>query len=298
MTPIAVADLTAANTAGNGVFDVLMRAVKAHLDEEFKRGAIKGADFATVYLGSLNLALQSGMNFLLQKERVTLEANLLEKQIELAQIQVEKAGIELAMLIASQAKIPAEIAQLEAQTALIGQQRINLASEGENIPKQGELLDKQVLLAIQQKNNLISENLGILAKTSLTQQQAVNAVTEELVLVAQKCLLQAQFDKTQSETLKSAGEIELLAQKTATEKAQVLAVGVDADSVIGKQKALYQAQTSGFARDAEQKAAKLLADTWSVRRTTDEATVADATNMLYDTAIGRAVTKLLDGVGA
>jgi hypothetical protein len=83
-----------------------------------------------------------------------------------------------------------------------------------------------------------------------------------------------------------------------TEQAQVTALGVDENSVIGKQKALYTAQTNGFARDAEQKAAKLMSDTWAVRRTTDEATVADATNVLHDVAIGRAINKMLAGVGA
>ena len=68
--------------------------------------------------------------------------------------------------------------------------------------------------------------------------------------------------------------------------------------MIGKQKALYGAQTDGVKRDAEQKAAKLLADTWSVRRTTDEATVADATNKLNDATVGRAIEKLLSGIGA
>ena len=90
----------------------------------------------------------------------------------------------------------------------------------------------------------------------------------------------------------------MLAWKTTTEKAQTTALGVDADSVIGKQKALYGAQTSGFTRDAEQKAADLMTKTWMARRTTDEATVADGVNMLNDAAVGRAVNKLLSGVGA
>ena len=87
-------------------------------------------------------------------------------------------------------------------------------------------------------------------------------------------------------------------QKVITERAQVQAIGVDADSVIGKQKSLYQAQTDGFKRDAEQKAAKLMVDSWNIRRTTDEATVADQTNMLADSVVGRAVAKMLAGVGA
>ena len=68
--------------------------------------------------------------------------------------------------------------------------------------------------------------------------------------------------------------------------------------MVGKQKALYTAQTTGFTRDAEQKAAKLMVDSWNVRRTTDDGTVADGVNNLNDAAVGRAVIKLLNGVGA
>lgn len=102
----------------------------------------------------------------------------------------------------------------------------------------------------------------------------------------------------QSQTMRTNEEKSLLIQKTATEKAQTIALGVDDNSVIGKQKLLYTAQSNGFIRDAEQKAAKLMVDTWSVRRTTDEGTVVDATNKLNDTNVGRAVDKLLTGIGA
>jgi hypothetical protein len=166
------------------------------------------------------------------------------------------------------------------------------------VPKQGLLIDAQAGVQTQQKLNLVSEELRIDAQTALTTQQVANAVIEGTVLTGQKCKLDAEYDHLLGQTLKVAGETSLLAQKTTTERAQTSAVGVDADSVIGKQKALYGAQTSGFTRDAEQKAAKLLVDTWNVRRTTDEGTVADATNKLSDIHVGRAVDKLLTGVGA
>jgi hypothetical protein len=51
-------------------------------------------------------------------------------------------------------------------------------------------------------------------------------------------------------------------------------------------------------RDAEQKAAKVLVDTWTVRRTTDEGTSANTTNQLSDAHVGRVIGKLLSGVGA
>ena len=219
--PLTVNDLTLATLDGTGVFDVLMRANKAHLEAEFKKDRIKGPEYATVYLGSLESVMQTALQFLLNKDKSDLEAQLI-------QAQIEKVGAEI----------------------------------------------------------------------ELVRQQTANAVIEAEVLRAQKCKLDAEFDVLLQSKLKTAAEVTLLGQKTQTEKAQTVAMGVDADSVIGRQKDLYQAQTTGFARDGEQKAAKLMIDSWNVRRTTDEGTVADATNMLHDAAVGRAVNKLLTGVGA
>lgn len=110
-------------------------------------------------------------------------------------------------------------------------------------------------------------------------------------------LLTAQVLLTQAQKISTDAQSALVIQKTNTEKAQTLAAGVDVDSVVGKQKALYQSQIDGFKRDAEQKAARTMIDTWNARRTTDEGTVADATNRLDDSTIGKAVEKLLVGVG-
>lgn len=214
MAAIPVTSLTEATTGGAGVFDVLMRATKAHLDLEYTQGRIKGNEYATVYLGAMQAVMQYAVQFLLAKE-----------------------------------KSAAEISEIEARTALLVQQKLN-------------------------------------------------AITEGLVLQAQKCKLDAEYDVLLQTKLKVVEEIGLLAQKRATETAQTVAMGVDEDSVVGRQKALYLAQTTGFSRDAEQKAAKLMVDSWNVRRTTDEATVADGVNMLNDLAVGRAVNKLLTGVGA
>ena len=358
---VPLSDLTQTTLDGSGVFDTLMRSMKAHLEAEYQKGRIKGAEYSTVYLGSLTAVLDASLNFLLQREKVALEAELMAQQILVAEAEVAKANamvlvaeqevlkaqIEKDILLANKGKIPVEIAHLEAQTAFIGQQRTNLIAEGLNIPKQGTLLDAQKSVQTQQALNLATEKLHIEAQTSLVNQQktnltaeslnipkqgllidaqanvqtqqqlnmakellhteakitltanqSANAVTEGLVLAAQKCKLDAEFDLLKEQTLKGAAETALLTQKVVTERAQTLAVGVDADSVLGKQKALYQAQTDGFTRDAEQKAAKLMVDSWNVRRTTDEGTVADSTNKLADFYVGSAVSKLLAGVGA
>lgn len=332
-TPIALADLTTSLVDGEGVFDVLMRANKAHLEQEFSKNRIKGPEYAQVYLGSLQTVLAIALKFVMEKNSANQDAELKAKQIELVTAQIAQAE--------------AQTLQVEAQTLLITQQRSNLVAEALNIPKQGALLDAQIAkvtkdgeLTDQQVLNLVAEKLltdakvtqtaqqttnlaaealnipkqGLLIdankehvdqqtlhsaqQTLLVTQQTSNAVLEGTVLVAQECKLRAEYDVILLTKDKTIAETTLLGQKLATEKAQVLALGVDDNSLVGRQKALYLGQTNGFLRDAEQKAAKLLVDTWSVRRTTNDATVADATNKLSDVFIGQAVTQLLTGVGA
>lgn len=308
MTAIAVTDLTTSTVDGTGVFDLLMKANSAHLEAEFTKGRIRGPEYSQVYLGSLQTVLQIASQFLLDKQKSGLEADLLTKQIELATVEVQKANAELAILLKGEAKIDAEIAQIEAQTQLTIQQKANLAAEALNIPKQGALIDAQKDVALQEKVNLVAEELNIDARTDLVIQQKANAIIEGTVLTATECKLKAEFDNLMEQKLKIAQETALLGQKVVTEKAQTMNIGVDDNSVIGKQKGLYQAQTDGFKRDAEQKVAQLLVSTWNVRRTTDEGTVAGqqvdeqgnpvgVNNRLGDADIGAAIAKLLAGIG-
>lgn len=235
VSEITIDSLTTGALNGTGVFDALMRAAKVHLDGEFNADRIRGPEYSTVYLGQLESSMSTALNFLATRQKIGLEAQLLELQVELAGVEIQKAN--------------ATLLQIEAQTELIKQQKDN-------------------------------------------------AAVENAVLMAQECKLRAEYDLTLQTTAKAAGETALLAQKHATERAQVLGTGVDEDSVVGRQKRLYQAQTDGFTRDAEQKTAKLLIDTWSARRMSDDGTQVDGVNKLDDATIGRAVTKLLAGVGA
>lgn len=74
--------------------------------------------------------------------------------------------------------------------------------------------------------------------------------------------------------------------------------GKPVTGVVGKQKAVYDAQIKGFKDDALQKAAKMLVDTWSVRKSTDtDGTIVDGTNKLEDASIGKAIKALGDSVG-
>ncbi|WDR22568.1 putative tail protein [Salmonella phage vB_SenP_UTK0002] len=89
---------------------------------------------------------------------------------------------------------------------------------------------------------------------------------------------------------------ELIAQKVKTEKAQISDTvdSVPVTGIIGAQIALYKQQKDGFIRDAEQKALKIISDTWITRKTVDDGTPLPTG---FDTAAVDAFTrKVADGV--
>ncbi len=284
MSEVTLDNLTQASLTGSGTFDVLMRATKAHLDQEYNAARIRGTEYSTVYLGSLEAVMRTSLEFILQKEKLNLELQILAQQLLLAEIAVTKANVEVDILESTLVKLGKETLLVEAQTAQINQEKLNKITE--------ELILQANLLKIP-KDVLLVE-----AQTALIVQQTTNEETKGLVLQGEKSKLDAEYDVLVSTNTKTTSEIDLLNQKKATELAQVTATGVDADSVIGRQKGLYLAQTNGFQRNAEQGVAKVMTDTWSVRRTTDEGVPADATNHLQDSDVGRAITKMLTGVGA
>ena len=268
MTALVVSDLTKTTLDGDGVFDVLMRANKAHLDAEYTKNRIKGPEYSTVYLGSLETVMRTALEFLLQRQRIDLEAQLMTQQILVAQAEVAKMNAEV---LIAQKKIELAQAELEIATAKLV-----------NIPKEGVMLDKQALHVAQQTLNLVSEELNI--------------PKQGKVLDATECKLKAEYDVLLLQKAKTTTETALLTQKVATEKAQITQAGVDDNSVVGRQKSLYLAQTNGIARDAEQKAADLMIKTWMTRRTTNDTEEVTGTN-LDNPSIGTVVAKMKSGIG-
>ncbi|MCD1628468.1 hypothetical protein [Marinobacter shengliensis] len=230
MSIVTLEQLTTSTVDGSGVFDKLMQAVEAHIDQEFKKNRIKGPEYATVYLGALQSTLDQSIQFLLNKDEATIKA----KQLEL---------------------MDAQIAEINARTGLLQQQATNAG-------KEGLVLDKQV-----------------------------DKLAAEILLIA-------------NQDLKTVAETALLEQKTETELAQVsgtLSNGmfIAENSVLGRQIQLYKNQAAGFLRDAEQRAAKIMTETFSVRHSMDaNGTPATINNKLTDAYIGQAITKLLQGIEA
>ena len=219
------------------------------------------------------------------QQKFTLASEELRVDAQTAQIKAETLNA------------PKQGRLIDAQKEVATQQAANLTSEGLNISKIGSKIDADAALVTQQKLNLVSEELGIDARTALTTQQKDNAAVENTVLVAQECKLRAEYDGVLANTLRVASEKSLLDQKKITEQAQTTAGSAAEASVLGRQMALYQAQATGYQRDAEQKAAEIMFKSWATRKTTDDTTPVNDSNKLTDAYIGTAISKLLAGIG-
>ena len=239
------------------------------------------------------------------------QADKIEQDILLTEQQVLNMQEEVAMSIFRRTNtMVSENAQIIAQTSLIGQQEltevqntaftsarkaltdqqvVNLVSEELKIDAEKLLVDSQkakvdqdTLIGAQQVINMAADELKTDAETALIDQNRLNAVTQNSVITNQASKLLS--------------EIALLDAKKTTEDAQTSATGVDLDSVIGRQKALYAKQTEGFDRDAEQKLAKILVDSWGIRFANDpnaadvDPSAAGVSNARIGAIVGDAIT--------
>ncbi len=142
-------------------------------------------------------------------------------------------------------------------------------------------------------NSVMQQSVSYVLGKQAADKQAELLSQQKLTEVAQTALIEKQEARVDAEIL-------LLSQKLVTEKAQVLDT-VDSAAVagaIGKQKALQEAQTNGFQRDAEQKAAKLHIDAWAVRYSVEPSTAELATSAsgLSATDMGLVMGSLRAGV--
>lgn len=200
----------------------------------------------------------------------TYIANL-ELSIRLV-MEKEKQAYEIDLL-------EGQLAKMEADTLIAG--------------KQLELLSKELELKTQMLPLEIALTTAQIAKMKadvLLSEKQLLLADKELTLKDKELLLK---DK---ELDLMAKQIILTEQKVVTEKAQTDPSVIKPGSVISMNNKVLEAQVDGFKRDAEQKAANTLLQTWIVRLNNDAALTNDA-NMLKDKYVGRAVEKMMEGVG-
>ena len=100
-------DLTTTQVDGDGVFDLLMQASKAHLEKEYQANRITGKEYSQVYLGMMQAAMQNAVSFLLgkpQAEKANAEICVLEARCKNEQAQIKDIvdGVPVAGVLGKQ----------------------------------------------------------------------------------------------------------------------------------------------------------------------------------------------------
>ena len=278
-----------------GVLDSILAKIETTIEGQWSKGYMSGPEYSQVLLGSIQSALSEGITFALSMDKATQEAQLLEKQnaTELMQLALLKEQIE-------QAKVQKKIleaqllGQLE-QNKLLTLQQTKVTAETSHQIKETELLDLRELMmqreyetmALQQAH-LTAETDHQLKETELLTLQKTKLSEDIAAVTAQIALMSSQKQKVDADKA-------LSAQKLITEQANTQSGIASPDSLVGKQVGLLGAQTEGFYRDAEQKATKMLLDTFNVRASQGEA-IPTVDNKLMDTNIGQFITKLASGI--
>jgi len=169
--------------------------------------------------------------------------------------------------------------------------------------KKADLLDKQILsevantllieaqtrLTEAQKETEEVREENVEADTALKGSQKLNVEADTNLKEADIDLKVEQLALTQEQIEKITAEKELLAQKKVTEQAQTQSGVADADSVLGKQIALYDEQSKGFFWNAKKNWSKLTVDAASVDASQGEGFTDALTNSASDRAAAEPV---------
>lgn len=174
MSDIHVSDLTNTTTItngvanGTGVFDKLFNTVNLYIDDQYRNGRLKGPEYASVLLGSIQAVLAESVQFVLQEQLVEAQtAEVLDGTI--------RANIALNDELLSTAK-ERDLKVAQTVEVLDSTVRANTALDDGLLTSAQDREVKEV-----QKANLTEERKGMFANRIVSDKQAVLLGLDQIV---------------------------------------------------------------------------------------------------------------------
>jgi hypothetical protein len=174
VTPLNEGSLTSREVGGTGLFDGIMKAVSAHVQEEYDDGRITGKEYSNAYVALTQAALATSVQFLLGKEQAYWSAMLAQKQSQAAEIEVVNTRLSLE---ASKAATIKQRADAENSAAIYALTKLQLAVEES---KHG-LTQAQTTQTEYETTTLLPANLGFTqAQTSKIDYEVTYVLPKEV----------------------------------------------------------------------------------------------------------------------
>lgn len=244
VTPVTIEELTSGTVNGTGAFDLIMKSMKAHLQEEYKANRISGAEYTKAYIAMVQSAMDQGVQFVLQKDQAMWAAINAQMAAITGRIAMQTAKVQMASI------------QLEAQTARSNYALTKMKLSTESITYCTAQYQLTSMLPVQ-LSKLTAEKVGQEAQNTTLQYTLANILPQQVEnLKAQEKLYDEQTEAQRGQTSDNRTD------------------GAIIKGVMGKQKDLYVQQITSYQRDSEVKAAKLFTDAWITQKTIDEGLLA------------------------
>ena len=160
---LTIDTLTECVVDGNGCFDKVMTALKAHLNLEYEAGRITGAEYTKAYIASMQGALQFSVQYLLGKDNAFFQALGTQASALRANIDAYTAKVQLAIAQAQAHQLKAQYATTVLQLSATEEQK--------------ELVEAQTEVQKQQKGLLLEQTEQAHAQVSDTQLDGSTPVT-------------------------------------------------------------------------------------------------------------------------
>lgn len=198
VTKISNADLTSQQVGGTGTFDVIMKANRAHLKEEYDAGRITGDQYAKVYVELTTAALSSAVQFLLGKDQAywsavtsQLSARAQEVQAVIAAVQLQTAKTQLALAFIEKFKAQADYALTKMNIAIADANYCQAIAQTEQVKYQTETLmpteveqlrfNIDTMLPLEQESKVLENSAASYNNTNILPEQYTGLVEENRI---------------------------------------------------------------------------------------------------------------------
>jgi hypothetical protein len=221
-------DGTTFAVTGSGIFDNMMETITAHIKSQYTAGAISNVDYANVYLGAMQAAIQTSAKIYLETQIQIDQSAMLQSQKLLVDKQVEETTSKITLDTKQGVLIDKQVEQ--------GSSKIAIET------KQGLLVDKQVEEG--------SSKISLDTKQGLMIDKQIEEGTAKIALTGKQGLL---VDK---QVLEGAAKITLLGSQNLLMQSQKVTEDKKDDLIV--------AQTLGFKVDSKQKVLAKALETWAI----------------------------------
>jgi len=184
----------------DGAFGKMLCDVDSLMESQYKKGRIKGTDYAQVLSDSIQSTIKSATDFVIQRELIAAQALYYKWQ-------AEKFKRDSILITSQEIKMKAELANevlkgcfTKEQTLTQVEQTNKVAKEALHIEEETKKTIKETLLVVEQTNKVTKEALHIEENTKKVTQEIVNLKQTKLKLVEETAVTHKQIAEVVAKT--------------------------------------------------------------------------------------------------